>query len=176
MSASGLRHRLDIVTREMNVARHPAMLAELDNEYPHSIRWLESPYPLHRYTCLMHALGFEEKRRYVEIAGSGHGEVYAGVDFAHWLERNALEEIGASDAVLGDLVFYFQANRFRHAGLCDGGCRVTSKWGTGGLYNHEQDEVPASYGSDIRWYKGLNAETAMHRFEEFADLHRCGVG
>jgi hypothetical protein len=92
----------------------------------------------------MHVFGLTEKSEYVAIAGHGSGVVFAGRKFADWLIDNShLEKCGQDEAQDGDIVFYFEGSDFRHAGFLDRG-RVISKWGLGGLYEHELLEVPSS--------------------------------
>jgi hypothetical protein len=44
------------------------MLADITLECPNTIAVLNSPYPIGRYTCLMHILEFAEKPEYEAIA------------------------------------------------------------------------------------------------------------
>ena len=117
----------------------------------------------------MHVFEFSGIPEYHAIANHGGGAVYAGPDFAHWLVGNRLlTEVARADAGNGDLVFYFSAGEFRHAGLLRANGRVVSKWGTGNLYDHELFEVPESYGTDVRYYKRLPRERALPLFTRFA--------
>ncbi len=117
----------------------------------------------------MHVFSFAEHADYISIARHGQGEVFAGVDFAHWLiERGLLQPLRADEARAGDLVFYFDDGRFRHAGMLTAGGRVVSKWGTGQLYEHGLYEVPDNYGDDLRYFGSLSCATAFEYFTWFA--------
>ena len=165
-----LRKRLQTLTECKDVARHPALLVEVTRVCPNSIRVVQSPTPINRYTCLMHVLDFTENPKYADIAGSGLGRIYAGDDFAHWLIGRGLEaKMPQADAQEDDLVFYFSEGTFKHAGLCRPSGRVLSKWGVGHLYDHNLFEVPASYGTEFRLYKRLPCEDAYDLFTQFAD-------
>jgi len=68
------------------------------------------------------------------------------------------------------LVFYFgDDERFKHAGLSLGSGRVISKWGIGQLYEHRLFEVPASYGSKVRFFRNLSYDEAFGNFMRFAE-------
>lgn len=132
-AVSGLRHALQAMTEEADGARHAELLRELSREHPNTIKILESIYPLHRYTCFVHAFGFTERPQYVSIAQIGFNYVYASPEFAHWLfDHGRLSEIAESDLVPNDLAFYFSTDgRFQHTAIFFGGDRFQSKWGRG---------------------------------------------
>lgn len=165
-----LRNRLEEMTHVEDVSTHPTLLAALSRECPNSVRIVDSPHPIRRYTCLMHALDFTEKPEYVAIASRGFAVVYAGPRFAHWLlDRSLLEELPGAEAREGDLVFYFNGEgRFKHAGVRTGSGRVVSKWGTGHLYEHDTFEVPESYGETVRYFRKPSYEDALEHFVSFA--------
>lgn len=164
-----LRGRLQRLTEEHDVSRHPALLARVTCECPNSISIVESPHPIGRYTCLMHVLDFAERPEYIAIACHGLGRVFAGEEFAHWLiGRGLLVELSRADARDGDLVIYFSEDTFKHVGLWRPNCRVLSKWGVGHLYYHELFEVPMSYGTDARFFKRLSYSDAYDAFTQFA--------
>jgi hypothetical protein len=171
----GLREKLETMTHERDVLQHPALLASLTRDCPNTIRLVSSPYPIERYTCLMHALDFTEKTEYVAIAGRGLGLVFAGGRFAHLLlDEGLLAEKTREEAHEGDLVFYFDDDaRFKHAGLITGGSRVLSKWGTGHLVEHELQEVPESYGTACRFFAKPSYDEAYTAFRRFAE--ECGT-
>lgn len=166
-----LRKRLEEMTRVDDVSRHPALLAALTRECPNTIVLLDSAHPIRRYTCLMHVFDLAEKEDYAAIATHGEGKIFAAGAFAHWLLDNGLlVEVSQSDAREGDIVFYFNdESRFKHAGLIVVNGRVVSKWGIGHLYEHELFEVPESYGTTVRFFKGLSYEEAFDRFLQFAE-------
>jgi len=164
-----LREQLQAMTEIEDVSQHPRLLDEIASEHPHSIRVLDSAHTLGRYTCLVHALGFAGSPEYEMIASRGFKVVFAGPRFAQWLlDRDALIEISGSDVKKHDLVFYFENDRFKHAGLALNYQRVVSKWGIGHLYEHGIWKVPQSYGTAARFYKHLPYDQAVGFFVEFA--------
>jgi hypothetical protein len=147
--AEAQRHELQLLRRELH----------------HAIRILKSPHPLRRYTCLMHALRFTEKPEYVAYALR---DIYAGAEFAHWLlARDRLEVIAEPDAQPGDLMFYFNAGQFTHAGVLRKGGRLVSKWGTFHLCSHAPFEVPRSYGDETMHFKRPSYRRALRHFVEY---------
>jgi hypothetical protein len=164
-----LRKRLQSMTDTGDPSRHSELLDAIALECPHTIRILNSPLPLARYTCLVFALGFAGREDYETIASRGFNVVFAGRGFAHWLlDQNALVEMQETDVRRGELVSYFDDGRFMHAGLFLGNHRVASKWGVGHLYEHPLWEVPESYGTTIRFFKRLSCDEAMDYFIRFA--------
>jgi hypothetical protein len=119
----------------------------------------------------MHVFGFAGRPDYAAIATSGLGRIFAAGDFAHWLlDNNLLVEAAQGPAREGDIVFYFSDDgRFKHAARMLGNGRVVSKWGIGHLYEHEIFEVPESYGSTVRFFRGLSYEEAFEYFVRFAE-------
>lgn len=166
-----LREKLEEMTRADDVSRHPALLAEVAHEYPNTIVLIDSPHPIRRYTCMMHVLDFAEKPDYATIAKHGRGEIFAAGAFAHWLlDKGFLVELKQDDAREGDIVLYFNEDgRFKHAGLIGANGRVVSKWGIGHLYQHELFEVPESYGTTVRFFRGLSYDYAFDHFLQFAE-------
>lgn len=165
-----LRRKLQAMTEIDDVSRHPALLDAISAEHPNTIKLVDSPHPIRRYTCLVHAFNFTEQSEYVLIAESGFNVVFAGRQFAQWMiDHGHLVEVGTKEAPAGDLVFYFDAQgQFKHAGIISSGNRVVSKWGTGHLYEHEILDVPESYGTLVRFFKSLPFQEAIKRFIEFA--------
>ncbi|MBZ5532394.1 MAG: hypothetical protein LAO20_13265 [Acidobacteriia bacterium] len=120
---------------------------------------------------MMHVLDFAEKPDYATIATHGRGEIFAAGAFAHWLlNKGLVVEVKQDDAREGDIVLYFnEEERFKHAGLLGANGRVVSKWGIGHLYQHELFEVPESYGTTVRFFKGLSYDDAFGYFLQFAE-------
>lgn len=162
-----LRSRLQEMTEVEDISQHPSLLEALSLECPNSIRLLDSPHPIDRYTCLMHVFDLTEKPEYIHCAMRN---VYAGADFAHWLlNRFALGEKPLSEADDGDLVFYFNGGQFKHVGILRGAGRVLSKWGSGHLYEHDLFEVPDSYGNEVRAFAHMAPEDAYYVFTLYAE-------
>jgi hypothetical protein len=142
------------------------VLRQLSSEHPHSIRVAPNPHraAIDYYTCFMHALGIIDQPEYVDVAITG--AAFAGTNFvASLLAKGRLQ---ISDPQEGEcLVLYFRDGRPVHAGLIRGQ-RVTSKWGTRSLIEHDLWEVPESYGDDARFYSPVTADEALGWFLEFA--------
>ena len=167
-----LRRKLQEMTESGDIALHPAMLVAITRDYPNSIQLLQSPSPVSRYTCFMHAFDFTEKPEYLDIACFGSKEVYAGPTFGQWLlEIEALIEMPTLENERESLVFYFNNENLKHVGLSQSGGKVISKWGTGHLYEHKIFEVPESYGLGIRVFKKLLYSDALSHFMNFAEAN-----
>jgi hypothetical protein len=166
-----LRKKLQKMTEVDDVSRHPDLLAAVSRECPNTISLLLSPHPIRRYTCLMHVFDFAEKDEYAAIATRDGGRIFAASAFAYWLlDHGLLEEVSQRDLQSGDIVLYFGPDgRFKHAGLATGNGRVISKLGIGHLYEHELLEVPESYGSEVRFLRGLPYRVAFGHFRCFAE-------
>lgn len=158
------------MTEQMDVARHPVLLEQLTRECPNSICRLESSHRIGRYSCLMHALDFTEKKEYIAIATYPGLNVFAGAEFAQWLiDRGHLIEVPQENAGQGDLIMYFNESHFKHIGILLDGRRVVSKWGVGHLYEHALWEVPESYGTGVQFFRSLVYDDAIDYFTDFAE-------
>jgi hypothetical protein len=166
----GFRRKLDEVTEAPDEPAYLALLKEALERYPNSIVRLNSPHPIARYTCGLHAFGFTEDQEYVRIAGRSFNRIVAGPAFVEWLiENQLLTEVTAAQSSEGALVVYFNAEgQVRHLGLNLAGHRVESKWGTCDLFQHEVFELPKAYGSSVRFFRRLSYEDAMTFFKRFA--------
>jgi hypothetical protein len=154
------------MTDNRDVDQHPAMLVDISKDCPNTIRILQSLHPIHRFTCLMHALDFTERPEYVQVAELN---VYAGAEFARWLLDGRLNPASQSELRDGDLVFYLPGGKFKHVGLSAVSGRVTSKWGVGHHYEHGLFEVPISYGDNVAYFRQLPYDEAYHLFTQFAE-------
>jgi hypothetical protein len=165
---ASLRTELQILVNTHDADSQVRELEKLRERFGHSIRVLESPHPLRRYSCLMHALDFTEKREYIAYALR---DIYAGTEFAHWLLKgNRLTLLPKYKVRRGDLVMYFRAGEFQHAGILGRAGRVISKWGTFLLCDHGLLEVPSSYGRAIRYFKRPTYEKAFDEFVAYARI------
>jgi hypothetical protein len=121
----------------------------------------------------MHVFDFMEDKTYARIANWGLRRIFAGKDFATWLmSRQLLTHTSELEAKSGDVIFYFRDSSFTHAGLVSLQGRVTSKWGTGQLYDHDLFEIPESYGLEVRYFKRLDHDLAIGHFTQFATEQR----
>lgn len=172
MDSVMLRTKLQEMTEVQDVAQHASLLTAITRDHPNSIRILQSPHAIGRYTCFVHAFDFTEKPEYLDIASFGLGRVFAGPAFGQWLlESEALDEIPALEKSEECLVFYFSDKNLRHVGLSKADERMVSKWGIGHLYEHEIFEVPESYGSRIRIFKKPHYDDTFLHFVRFAEAN-----
>lgn len=86
-------------------------------------------------------------------------------EFFEWYYRNELEEDSK-----GELVVYFMKDKPEHVGVGQGQ-RIKSKWGLNPIYEHEEWEVPASYGEKIVRYRKPSKREAMQTFIKFVKQH-----
>jgi hypothetical protein len=87
------------------------------------------------------------------------------VDFM--IARRLLIKIEGSSARDGDLVVYYGDGGAAHAGIADRG-RVRSKWGEGHVWSHPTMEVPARYGTSVRYFKRLPLPAALSAYKTYA--------
>lgn len=164
-----LRIRLTEITYCEDVSLHLRMLEVLRAKTDHSIHIAETEYDLSRFTCIVHAFELIEDPQYLEIAGFGLGQIFAGPEFVHFLlENKLLEESSDSQVSEGDIIIYFNAGRVTHAGKVSGEGRVLSKWGVGLLLDHCIFETPEQYGNDIRYFKSVDNDDAYDKFTKYA--------
>jgi hypothetical protein len=165
-----LRARLQQITQLEAPESHAALIEGLREEMGHSISTLQSENLPARYTCVVHAFHLVEDPTYVQVAASGLGFTFAGPEFITFLLANALLAPRKEDQVVGnDLVFYFENETFRHVGRMLTPTRVVSKWGTGGLYEHEVWEVPSTYGGEAHFYEGPDENKSFELFVKYAE-------
>jgi hypothetical protein len=149
--------------------QHRAELRTITDEIPNTIRVVDCDLPEGRYTCGMHALGFEESDEYTDIAGYGLGLVMAGPDCFEWFIANQLlNEVTVRQAADGDLVMYFSDGRWTHVGRLAGRERAVSKWGVGLLYEHNLSEVPEQYGDAVRFFRNPGPDASRDLFVSYA--------
>jgi hypothetical protein len=142
--------------------QHRADLKIISDEIPNTIRILDNGLAVDRYTCGMHALGLEESEEYAEVAGYGLGLVYAGREFFEWVVTGQhLHQAMAGKAAGGDLVMYFDQDRWTHVGRLITPDRAVSKWGVGLLYEHDLSEVPEQYGDEVQFFRNPGPDASM---------------
>ena len=164
-----LRDLLHKITENALVDDQAEQIVALSNVHPHEIEPLDSQHPIGKYTCVVHAFCLVGDKTYEDVASFGIGRVYAGKEFMEFLlERRLLRELKACEAKANDLVIYFMNGEFRHVGRINAQGKVVSKWGVGGLYAHALFEVPISYGNEVKWYIGLDADQCFNLFIQYA--------
>jgi hypothetical protein len=153
--------------------QHRAELRTISDEIPNTIRVIDRDLPEGRYTCGMHALGFEQSEEYADIASYGLGLVMAGPDCFEWFIANQLlNEVTDRQAADGDLVMYFRNGCWTHVGRVAGRARAVSKWGVGLLYEHNLSEVPEQYGDTVRFFRNPGSDASLDLFVSFAKARR----
>lgn len=167
---NALRNKLEEVFEAQDWSEYLSRLTAATRGFPNAIVLLNSPYPIERYTCVVHVFEFTEKPEFVAIASRGFNVVIAGPRFVEWLlEHRLLTEVSEAEMREGDLILYFDpSGRIKHAGLNRGNGRVESKWGKGGLFQHNIFEIPASYGSTVRFFRRIPSEEALQHFKQYA--------
>ena len=165
-----LRRRLkDMTESGTEPSTHATQLAAISKEFSNTIRPLKSRFPEKGYTCGMYVFDLSEDEDYIDIAGLGLPDVYAGRAFFEWLlAGRLLEEIDEHSAHDDDLIMYFENGQWRHVGLWRLNDRVESKWGLGLLYNHGRWEVPEHYGDQVRFFRSISPEAAIEHFIRYA--------
>jgi hypothetical protein len=178
---SRLRERLDTLietyTGETVGDQIPA-IAELMTDCPHCIRLICEAIPgepeTFKFTCFDFALdlrGSREVRRIAADQPKG-SPLYASPEFVEYLIAECLVEVIAESESPGDLIVYSNGGKITHAGVLVAPGLVISKWGLMHLWSHGILEVPARYGSDVRYFKRLRRGECIEAFVAFA--RHCG--
>lgn len=169
---SALRDRLLAITEHAPLGDHVNLIEslKLKLKLPHTIVPLESPYPIEKYTCVVHAFDLIEVPEYEAIAGWGLGRTFAGSDFVQYLlDNDRLMEVDGPQAGQHRIVMYFADGKFQHVGKVTSPTRVTSKWGTGHLFEHDLVDVPSSYGSSLRYFEAPTPADSLDMFFDYAE-------
>lgn len=162
-----LRARLSYITENGDPDGHPRLIEQLRQTHPHSIEVTESPAPIDRYTCAVHAFHLVEDEEYEAIVMASPRYVFASPGFVQRLiSRGTLVRVGQLQA--GAVVVYRSEGVVKHIGRVLSPDRVESKWGIGHLYKHGLYEVPLSYGDAIEFFHGIDRDTALDELVEFA--------
>jgi hypothetical protein len=95
--------------------------------------------------------------------------VYAGREFFEWVVTGQhLHQAMAGKAAGGDLVMYFDQDRWTHVGRLITPDRAVSKWGVGLLYEHDLSEVPEQYGDEVQFFRNPGPDASMDLFVSYA--------
>lgn len=167
----------DITTKEQDVSRHAALIGALPDHTIRPLRRGDARKPAaDRYNSFGFALDLADSERHIAVA-THFRNIHSDNAFVSYLLKNgALEEAQPDSLRKGDVVIYFHNADPAHAGKVFGD-RVISKWGLGNLWEHALFEIPASYGSDVRYFRALGAGPAETAFLKYAQsrgvqLHR----
>ena len=175
VEASRFRDQLLDITKE-EIPRHWPLLRDLNQENPHEIRdnpiEPESDVVLDDFNCFEYAFDLIRSSEYKAALDYQKGwkirPVGADVNFVQYLlENSALTELTAVDNDVSCVIIYFNGVEPTHAGKFNNS-RVRSKWGRGLLLEHNFDEVPSSYGDNVKFYESLLLDDCIDVFVDFA--------
>ena len=142
------------------------MIERVRRTHPHTVTYREL---LNEGTCATYAVHLFREKAYWAMASNFGRRIFAGRQFMEWLIQHHLSKIRRP--VLGCLATYFRDDVWQHIGVVSGSGRVTSQWGTFPVYEHGFFEVPARYGDDVRYFRGLRRGDALRLFLDFAKTH-----
>lgn len=169
MNMADLRARLETITKNENIDAHPDAIDSLKSEFSHTIRLIERGDPAKPRNCYEYAFGINRELAHW-IGSQRLRDLFVGPKFVTERLLPLLSPIEQSELQDGDLVLYFDGDSPTHAGTMKG-TRVVSKWGKGHTYEHDIDEVPASYGNTRRHYSKMPDSEATRRFVEYVRSH-----
>ena len=165
-----LRIQLQEITDNGAPESHERLVGALSLDFPHTIEVLTGPAPIERYTCAMHAFDLIEHPDYIRIINVAPSYIFVSTTFVQRL-INCEKLVELPRPQIGALIIYFENGCVKHIGKLVEIDRVESKWGTGHLYSHGLQEVPASYGSQTRLFVPLDSEIVLDEFVEYAQEH-----
>jgi hypothetical protein len=163
-----LREELEIM-QEADVGEHKARLALLAKTYLHHIEILDSDEPLSHYNCVMHAFGLIGWLE--EPYSPAFGRFYAATSFVRFLREGGHLRLREGHPLAEDLVVYLRAGEVKHVGRLIALGRVTSKWGSGNLYEHDLWEVPASFGDEMAFFVSPPQGEIDEQFKAYYDAN-----
>lgn len=167
---SDLRRQLDAITQSPP-EQHPDLIAALRPRYSHTIELADVLAPsgtaISKFTCFMYAFDLVTSVIVGKIASES--VTCPGSNFVAYLADQHLTELPQSDTSDGDVVIYSNSGGIEHAGTLTARRRIVSKWGDlGHLWEHAIEEVPSSYGDEIRFYRAPGPGVAEEAFEAYA--------
>lgn len=168
MDLSELRARLQEIASNDNFDEQPLAIETLRLEFPHTIRLVHFADPALSMNCFVWALDLCYEL--ADWIGTWNlPELFVGSKFVQELIPY-LTPVPKSDVTEGDLVVYLEEEMPTHAGSINES-KVISKWGRGHIYQHDQLEVPSSYGNDIRFYRKLPGTLVAMHFVKYVQDH-----
>lgn len=168
MDLRKLRDKLQEITCNGNIDKHSLAIEALQLEFAHTIRLISFADPALPQNCFVWALDLCYELAHW-VGTWDLPELFAGSKFVQELIPH-LTSVPKSDVAEGDLVVYFEEEMPTHAGLIKKS-KVISKWGSGHIYQHDQLEVPSSYGNDIRFYRKLPGTLVAMHFAKYVQGH-----
>ena len=91
------------------------------------------------------------------------------------LDNHVLKPILREGFIEGDVVLYFKSERVTHSAIVTkANKRLTSKWGSGRVYEHDLYEVPAPYGDKILVVAAPDPAKVMEELKIWVDGYKDG--
>ena len=119
-----------------------------------------------QFNCFMYVMDVTNCPS-IEKIMKDYPAIFIGSDFMKYLIQNRLQKINLSDKREGDIIIYFSNNKPEHAGKIFSN-RITSKWGTGHMWEHEIFETPQTYGDTYVIFKSISGQEALNCFLAYA--------
>lgn len=155
--------RRALVIEGASISEHCDRIKVLTAEFNHTIRCVDRSSV---GTCVTHAFGLLPQFRSL-CECLQNPEVRPGLGFMNWmLESEFLKEIETPTS--DDRILYFDGGVWKHVGIVGTNGRITSKWGTYAVCDHQIWEIEAGYGDDARFFKPLNPDEAAQSLLRFA--------
>ena len=138
---------------------------------PRELTILADPPPeAENHNCFIHALGLSEDTTVIKAT---NGFIY-DTFIKHLISIGELER--TTDPQPGDFVVYQDLEQYpdhlTHMGVLQSDSSVISKWAWGPLFKHTLWDVPASYGNNIFYIKGISATAAQRLFETYQEFNQ----
>jgi hypothetical protein len=169
-----LRQQLQRITDEFTgclVQLQIQHIERLRGDWNHRIRLVEPAVAgkprTYDFNCHAFTFGLHELQVFWELRRV-KPELWPTGEFVTNRLMAAMPRIRRADAVQGDVVLYFNADRIAHSGICARRDVVESKWGTAHRWRHGVFEVPSSYGNMTRYFRRPSPEHVRVAFLEFA--------
>lgn len=158
-----LRVELDQATKFRFRHQYTEALERLRHEFAHSISILpDGRARIERFNCFAYGLGLWEHPDYIRrVDAASNSAVVNSLVVRALLEDGRLKEIGAAEAVAGDVVLYFHKKSITHAAVMDDQQTYRSKWGGDDVHRHGLWEVPAQYGNRVRYYQAPDVSSIL---------------
>jgi hypothetical protein len=157
---NSLRTAVDL-SDGLDIASHRGLIESIGQQQPHSIHFhSEAPQD----NCVSYALGLMAEPKYRGIAAR-YDTLFAGAAYVRFLldGRLTLMEVPAA----GQIVLYFEQEKWTHMGILVEEARVRSKWGLFPVYDHGLAEVPVRYGDHVRFARPVTQSEALAWFLEW---------
>jgi hypothetical protein len=158
--SEALRQRLLAVTAH-SAETWPTRIDCLVPSFTHTITFVEGPID-RRSNCFAYALGLHEDPWFRSAAEAAESHCLADYRFINFLRDTGILRVAEG----GELAIYFENGRAVHAGVRANG-RIRSKWGTGGVFEHAEFELPSDCGSVISYFLLPRKETVVEAFRRF---------